>query len=727
MVRRCRFSKLINKLVILSVSCSVLLILWSLILDNLVKKNNKHTEESNGVTIKNDNQDKNVLKFQTTFHFSDPLEKDDKLTYDQVNLLTKELQYTQEIVNELKNAKFLKNDCKTFQLPDCQVIHIAIICAGYKETKRVVTLIKSILFYRRHPLHFHFISDISGRHVLQVLFKTWMLKQVGVSFYDAEKLKADVDWIPNTHYSGVYGLMKLTLTRALPEFLSKVIVLDTDVFFLTDLAELWAFFNNFTEDQAIGLVENQSQWYTGKLWKKYKIWPAIGRGFNTGVMLFDLQKLRKFQWANLWRMTAEKQLLNLFSTVLADQDVINAALKDNPQIVYKLPCQWNIQLSDNTESEYCYNELIELKAIHWNSPNKHTGNKLKHVEYFRNMYLTFLEYNGNLLRKSIFSCLIPGENATETSREKKLSDNDQCYDIKIEQSTTRRVHLYYMDYDYKPEVGDVTLMTHLSMDRIQILDLLSQHWEGPMSISLYASDAEAQQFTRYSSVSSFLRKRKNIGLHIVYKDGDLYPVNYLRNVALEHVQTTYVFLSDIDFLPMIGLYNYLRGLANITNMEKKAVVVPAFETYQYKLDYPLSKKQLIEYWGSQKVDTFRGEVWQQGHAATDFQRWKTSSTDYEVRWEVDFEPYILVKKSSVPLYDMRFVGFGWNKVSHIMELHALRFKFVVAANGFIVHMPHAPSVDITKYRSSSLYRRCLGLLKKEFQYELERKYNIEFQ
>ena len=40
-----------------------------------------------------------------------------------------------------------------------------------------------------------------------------------------------------------------------------------------------------------------------------------------------------------------------------------------------------------------------------------------------------------------------------------------------------------------------------------------------MSISLYASDAEAQQFARYSSVSNFLKKRKNIGLHIVYKDG----------------------------------------------------------------------------------------------------------------------------------------------------------------------------------------------------------------
>ena len=42
---------------------------------------------------------------------------------------------------------------------------------------------------------------------------------------------------------------------------------------------------------------------------------------------------------------------------------------------------------------------------------------------------------------------------------------------------------------------------------------------GPMSISLYASDAEAQQFSRFASKSDILDRRKNIGVHIVYKDG----------------------------------------------------------------------------------------------------------------------------------------------------------------------------------------------------------------
>ena len=41
----------------------------------------------------------------------------------------------------------------------------------------------------------------------------------------------------------------------------------------------------------------------------------------------------------------------------------------------------------------------------------------------------------------------------------------------------------------------------------------------------------------------------------------------------------------------------------------------------------------------------------------------------QVNWEVDFEPYVVVP-TKVPEYDERFMGFGWNKVSHVLELDA---------------------------------------------------------
>ncbi|XP_034249956.1 LARGE xylosyl- and glucuronyltransferase 1-like isoform X1 [Thrips palmi] len=619
---------------------------------------------------------------------------------------------------------------KESYIPKCEVVHVAIVCAGYNASRSVVTLFKSILFYRRNPLHFHLLADSVAQIVLQKLFQTWSIPQVEVSFYLADSVVPDVSWIPNKHYSGVYGLMKLTLPKVLPSSLQRVIVLDTDVTFATDIAELWKLFSQLKEKQAIGLVENQSDWYLGKLWKNHRPWPALGRGYNTGVILLELGKLRKMGWGQLWRLVAEKDLTTLLSTSLADQDIFNAIIKTHPDLVYNLPCQWNVQLSDNTRSELCYTEVTDLKVIHWNSPKK-LKVKNKHVEFFRNLYLTFLEYDGNLLRRELFGCNYTStQSAVKEHQLSMLNEEDLCYDLRRAQVRSLRTHLYFLDYQYEPTPDgfDVTLVTQLSMDRLQMVELLCQHWEGPISLTLYLSDAEAQQFLLYALSSQLLSSRKNIGFHIVYKEGNFYPVNLLRNVGLQQVDTPYVFLSDVDFLPMYGLYSTLKKSIQSQKLqnEKKALVIPAFETQRYRITFPQNKADLLHMLDMGTLFTFRYHVWTKGHAPTNFAKWRTATTPYKVLWEADFEPYIAVRASDIPEYDTRFVGFGWNKVSHIMELEALGFQWVVLPNAFVVHMPHAPSFDIAKFRGSTQYRRCLKVLKSEFVKDLNRKYSKHF-
>ena len=59
-----------------------------------------------------------------------------------------------------------------------------------------------------------------------------------MSFYLIEKVVDDVSWIPNKHYSGIYGLLKLTLPKILPKHLDKTIVLDTDVTLANDISKV---------------------------------------------------------------------------------------------------------------------------------------------------------------------------------------------------------------------------------------------------------------------------------------------------------------------------------------------------------------------------------------------------------------------------------------------------------------------------------------------------------
>ncbi|XP_025735160.1 xylosyl- and glucuronyltransferase LARGE2 isoform X2 [Callorhinus ursinus] len=601
-------------------------------------------------------------------------------------------------------------------LPKCELLHVAIVCAGHNSSRDLVTLVKSVLFYRKNPLHFHLVTDAMARNILEMLFHTWMVPAV----------RPQVSWIPNKHYSGLYGLMKLVLPAALPPELARVIVLDTDVTFASDIAELWALFAHFSDEQVIGLVENQSDWYLGNLWRNHRPWPALGRGFNTGVILLRLDRLRQAGWGQMWTLTATRELLTLPATSLADQDIFNAVIKEHPGLVQPLPCVWNVQLSDHTLAERCYSEASDLKVIHWNSPKK-LRVKNKHVEYFRNLYLTFLEYDGNLLRRELFGCPSPPSAGAEQVQRAlaQLDEEDACFEFRQQWLTVHRVHVTFLPHEPPPpQPHDVTLVAQLSMDRLQMLEALCRHWPGPMSLALYLTDAEAQQFLRFVEASAVLSARQNVAYHVVYREGPLYPVNRLRNVALAQALTPYVFLSDIDFLPAYSLYNDLRASIEqlkLGSERRAALVVPAFETLHYRFSFPSSKAEVLALLDSGSLYTFRYHEWPRGHAPTDYARWREAQTPYRVQWAADYEPYVVVPRDC-PRYDPRFVGFGWNKVAHIMELDAQEYELLVLPEAFTIHLPHRPSLDISRFRSSPTYRDCLQAVKDEFHQDLSRRY-----
>ena len=301
-------------------------------------------------------------------------------------------------------------------------------------------------------------------------------------------------------------------------------------------------------------------------------------------------------------MVAEKELMSMLQTSLADQDIFNAVIKQYPRMVYRINCQWNLQLSDNTLSErLCgFMEVQDLKVIHWNSPKK-LKVRNRHIEFFRNLYLTFLEYDGNLLRRELMNGDCSNSSSQSLFKTINVDEDDPCYEFRRAQVTQYRTHLYYIDYDYDPdpEGNDVTLVAQLSMDRLQMVESLCKHWDGPISLALYMSDSEVQQFYGYVMESETLRDRRNIGYHVVYREGSYYPINTLRNIALQQVNTPFIFLTDVDFLPMYNLYDYLKRSVQtlgLDSSEKKALVVPAFETQRYRISFPKSKRNFYPCW-----------------------------------------------------------------------------------------------------------------------------------
>lgn len=625
-----------------------------------------------------------------------------------------------------------------------ETIHLAIVCGGYSSTRGLYVLLKSILFYRTDPIHVHLFVDNIADQILRELLGTWKVGSFQVSYYNLTRYEKHVTWMGNSHYSHRFGLMKLEVPSILAEDknLDKVIVLDTDMVVLGNIRHAWEEFNKFPsskrERPIFGMIENQSDWYLDGLERswfnllQYSLkdkFPALGRGFNSGTILVDLSQIRNgTNWRTIWREDAEKYLTTFKHTTLADQDIFNSVFVDRGWLVRKLPCSLNLQLNDHSKlDEVCTKRSAKIQIVHWNSPEKlDTTNPS--AELFNNWYNTFRNWDAKLLEtyKSHIQKKTDHRGLFMTFKDRV---KEYCYSMRPNLTDNLRVYPYFMDFDFEAIADDVTFVTHLSIDRLQVLDDLANNWRGPISAAIYLPEQETSIFMSYIAKSEKLSGRKNIGYHLVFRDyGFNYPINRMRNVALNHTVTPYVFLCDIDLVPPSNLYdNIRRSIAKMKEevsfgtMLNRALVVPAFETQEYKFEFPKDKKGLIQQLDQRKVSEFREQIWPEGHKQTNIEKWKTSSSNYEVDWARAYEPFIVVHRD-VPRFDERFIGFGWNKVQHITHLAALNYKFIVLQDAFVIHKVHSPSYDITKYRDAKYYKVCINDMKKAFLEDLRAKH-----
>ena len=53
------------------------------------------------------------------------------------------------------------------------------------------------------------------------------------------------------------------------------------------------------------------------------------------------------------------------------------------------------------------------------------------------------------------------------------------------------------------------------------------------------------------------------------------------------------------------------------------------------------------------------------------------------------EPYVIVKHSpSTPMYDSRFIDYGFNKMSYIEKLRQMNFQMYILNDAFAIDYPH---------------------------------------
>ena len=270
-----------------------------------------------------------------------------------------------------------------------------------------------------------------------------------------------------------------------------------------------------------------------------------------------------------------------------------------------------------------------------------------------------------------------------------------------------------MSPDDKYDITIVTMM-HPSDSMFKRLKKMATNWSGQISVSVFI---ETDDSSKTSMAKSKIKKFQSnnyasfgsrISFHLVTdlqpnrgKDVNVFPRNVLRNVALNHAQTDYIMVLDMDLAPSLNAHenmkNHLKRLGddNVDNAQSPvAIVVPAFEmSMKGKKDEAVTTKPALVEAMRNQPDLYRIFLKKdkvQAHNATDYEKWyATQDLLYDVEYQVDYEPYVVVRKdSNLPPFWEHFTGFGRNKLQWVEELYLAGFQFKVVPDSFVLHMNH---------------------------------------
>ncbi|CAH2247885.1 xyloside xylosyltransferase 1 [Pelobates cultripes] len=138
--------------------------------------------------------------------------------------------------------------------------------------------------------------------------------------------------------------------------ISRIIQLDLDLKFKTNIRELFEEFDNFLQNSVIGIANEMQPVYRHTFWQYRRENPntKVGDpppdgmpGFNSGVMLLNLEAMRQSKLynqlldPNIVQQLAEKYR---FKGHLGDQDFFSMIGMEHSELFYVLDCGWNRQL-----------------------------------------------------------------------------------------------------------------------------------------------------------------------------------------------------------------------------------------------------------------------------------------------------------------------------------------------------------------------------------------------
>eukprot|EP01080_Neovahlkampfia_damariscottae_P010004 gene10004-2323_t len=246
------------------------------------------------------------------------------------------------------------------------------------------------------------------------------------------------------------------------------------------------------------------------------------------------------------------------------------------------------------------------------------------------------------------------------------------------------------DPDLKIEKNDLTITTHLTVDRLNFLIENVKSFKGPISASIFIKNNE-ELLQLMEIHSNNFELRKYVTFHLIllnkkFKVPFIYPTNLMRNIARRNVKTFFFLAMDVSFIVAPNLYQMttnnilMKIFTHFPSKFKTLLILPCY--HQFYKTRPQHKGEIKKYLYRGRIKRF--EQW--SHKISNFEEWERNSKEfYDVTSKFEYSEPFYISTKEEPEFSERYIGCGRDRLSHLAMMKMMGFKFFVWGKQFLVH------------------------------------------
>eukprot|EP00123_Amoebidium_parasiticum_P016829 comp23599_c1_seq2/m.40095 comp23599_c1_seq2/g.40095 ORF comp23599_c1_seq2/g.40095 comp23599_c1_seq2/m.40095 type:complete len:593 (-) comp23599_c1_seq2:682-2460(-) len=258
----------------------------------------------------------------------------------------------------------------------------------------------------------------------------------------------------------------------------------------------------------------------------------------------------------------------------------------------------------------------------------------------------------------------------------------------------------------------ITVTSQGSWNRIEHVVHLAKLWRGPISFALLLDNRnQIEELDRI--LSGIVELSEYLDLHIVWRhdhemtDPDaFYPINMLRNMGMQPVETGLVFVLDVDNIPNASHDQYARWISDAERSVRNASAAaecPGLDAFVPPAVEMLAPRLERLYLQNNSTDTLKKDTlvdaffdgtalpmhlyFGPAYVPTNHFAWARSKTVDRLPYVTRFEPYYIARHP-VPLFNESFVNRGGNYAQQVYEMNAAGYTLWRLPHAFMVDIPH---------------------------------------